>query len=320
MKRQYGNLFWGAALVLAGVLFLIEQLGYLSNLSAQFWMLAFAGFSLLFFVAYFVNGVRAWGWLFPACILGAISLTIFLASGRVADASIGSVILFSIAVPFIIAFVLEVRKNWWALIPAWVMCMLGFVVMIIDRTQGEWIATLILSAFALPFLVVYLVDRSRWWALIPAYVFAFTAAIPPLSRSLPGEYMGGFINIAIGLPFLAVYLISTKSWWTIIPAGIMLSIGLMITLIGAIGASEQIGQFGAGAMFLGWAATFFVLWLRRSLHSTEWAKYPAMALAVVAGILFVIGAGFQTYWPLILIAAGIVVLYFGFRPRASATQ
>ncbi len=69
-----------------------------------------------------------------------------------------------------------------------------------------------------------------------------------------------------------------------------------------------------------WAATFFVLWLRRSLHTTSWAKYPAIALAVVAGIMFLLGAGFQTYWPLALIVAGIVVLYFGFRPKTQVDQ
>ncbi len=315
MQRQFGNLFWGAALILAGVLFLVRQMGFLSGLTAPFWMLVFAGFSLLFFLAYFVNGLRAWGWLFPACILGAISLTIWMAESRMAGSWVGSLILFSIAIPFIVAFALNVHRNWWALIPAWVMCTLGLVVILTEHVAGEWVASLILAAFGLPFLVVFLADRSRWWALIPAYVFAITAVIPPLTSLLSGEFAGGFVTIAIGLPFLVVYWISSKSWWAMIPAGIMLSIGLMIILIGALGASEQLGQLATGVMFLGWAATFGWLWLRRSKHSTSWAKYPAIALAVTAGIMFLIGAGFQTYWPLALIAAGIVVLYFGFRPR-----
>ncbi len=315
MKRQYGNLFWGAALILAGVLFLIQQMGYLSSLSPRFWMLAFAGFSLLFFLAYLVNGWQVWGWLFPACILGALSLTIFLASQDVPGAVVGSPILFSIAIPFLVSFALGPRRNWWALIPAWVMGILGLVVLIVERVAGEWIATLVLSALALPFLVVFLVNRARWWALIPAYVLAFTAAIPPLTRDLAGVYLGGFITIAIGLPFLVVYLISRRSWWALIPAGVMLSIGLMIILTGALDAGDQAGQLATGVMFLGWAATFGWLWLRRSLHATAWAKYPALALAVLAGILFLITAGFETYWPLMLITAGIVVLYFGLRPR-----
>jgi hypothetical protein len=40
-------------------------------------MMAFIAASGIFFFAYLVNGLRAWQWLFPACICAAISEIIF---------------------------------------------------------------------------------------------------------------------------------------------------------------------------------------------------------------------------------------------------
>jgi predicted Na+-dependent transporter len=138
-----------------------------------------------------------------------------------------------------------------------------------------------------------------------------------MAMSLKGEYVGGLFNVFIGLPFLVAYLASRKAWWAIIPAGVMLSIGLMIILIGILGANDRNGSIGVGVMFLGYAVTFGLLWLRRDLHPADWAKYPAVVMVILAVFMFFSAASINYAWPIILIAGGLLLLYFGFRRKST---
>ena len=80
---------------------------------------------------------------------------------------IGALFLFAVAAPFLVVFLLN-RSRRWALIPAWVMFILGTITLLADHVDGNLIGALFMYAVALPFLVVYLIDRTRRWALIPA--------------------------------------------------------------------------------------------------------------------------------------------------------
>ena len=367
MRSTYVNILWGVALILGGGLFLAQNLGYFDRFSPQFWMAAFAGASLLFFASYFLSGIRHWGWLFPASMSAALALTIGLSEAGFTDAAIGAPILASIALPFVVAFALNPRQHWWALIPAWVMAVLTLIVLATARLPGEFIAALVLFGIALPFLVVYLVDRSRWWALIPAWVMAmltllvlatsrvsgeviaalvlfgialpflvvylidrsrwwalipaFTLSavglIPLLVNHVGGQVMGALVLLMLALPFLAVFLWSQRNWWWLIPAGILGSIGLSLLL----SSIEVFGTYWntliGALMFLGWAATFGLLWLRRESQPTEWAKYPALIMLAAALVTMVLGSGIQQYWPLALIAVGALVLLNNLRARQS---
>jgi len=267
MKTKFSSIFWGLALILVGGFLLGLQLGYFQDLAEQTWMLIFAAASVLFFATYFVNGIQAWGWLFPACIFAALSGTLYIVD---------------------------------------------------TSTPDEWIATLIVGSVAIPFIVAYFLDRSRWALLIPAFILSFVAFIPPLSQILRGEVMGSFIVGMIGLPFLVTYLASPKNWWAIIPGGTMLSIAVMIALT-SVRLGFDAGSFAVGVMFLGWALTFALLWLRRTQGAFEWAKYPAIALGIVACIMFLITSGLEIFWSLGLIIAGLVIIYFNLRPRGERT-
>ena len=315
MKAKYINFIWGLVLILGGGLFLALNLGYLENRSPQLWMAVFASASLLFFAGYFLNGLREWGWLFPASIFGALALTIELGELHLQGAMVASPILASIALPFVVAFVLEPRQRWWALIPAWIMLVLTALMLFVERVPGEAIAALILYSIALPFLVVFLFDRSRRWALIPAFVLAAVGTIPLLTTFVSGEMIGSVVLMFIALPFFVVYFWSESSWWALLPAGILSSIALSLLLVIGGQPETQVAPLMTGVMFLGWSATFGVLWLRRASQPTDWTRYPALGLLAAGALSIVLRSGFEMYWPLIIIAAGILVLASNLWPK-----
>jgi hypothetical protein len=318
MNTKWINMAWGMILIAAGGLLLARELGYISMVSPQIWAFIFTGLSLLFFASYFAYGVRNWGWLFPAFIFGSLAITLSLAEAGFDDPLMAAPILASVGIPFYVAFGLEPRQNWWALIPAWVMTVLTLIVIVVDRVPGEVIGSLFLLSVSLPFLVVFLLNRSQRWALIPAFVLGVLGAIVLLSNQTRGEYIGALVLFAIALPFFVVYFLSKDNWWALIPAGVMGSLALITFLVPVMNAERMDPGLMSGVLWVGIGLTFLVLWRQRQIHPTRWAIYPALGCGLVAIISFVAGAGFENIWPVVVIAAGIVLLFFGLRPKKVA--
>ena len=61
MRKNLPNIVVSLALILAGVVFLAQNLGYVQVNASMIWSSFFGGMSLLFFVSYFVSGLRSWG-------------------------------------------------------------------------------------------------------------------------------------------------------------------------------------------------------------------------------------------------------------------
>jgi len=310
------NYVWAVVLIGAGSLFLAQNLGIVGQLSWQLWALIFAGLSLLFFASYFYSGIRQWGWLFPALIFAALAVTVPLAISGYDDPTIGAPILAAVGAPFLVAFILEPRQNWWALIPAWVMGVLTLILAIVDRTPGEVIGSLVMFAVGVPFLAVFVIDRSRWWALIPAGTLCALGLALLVMTRVEAEYVGALFVLLLALPFGAVYAMSPRNWWALIPAGVLASVGLMVLLVvGADDLSEATVSRMSAVIFLGISATFGALWIRRATQPTAWAIYPATGMAILAILAAALGTQFELVWPLALIGVGVVMLYFSLRPR-----
>jgi hypothetical protein len=315
MRARIVNFIWGLILVAAGALFLAQNLGWIGPIPDQWWKFILAGLSLTFFAAYFVNGLKSWGWLFPAFICAGAALTVALGEAGTEGGIVAAPVLIGVALPFLAAFLLNRRENWWALIPAWALAVVTAIVLFSERVPGEFIATLVLLGIALPFLVVYLTDRSRWWALIPAGILAAVAAIVLVSAQVNSDLVGGVIVFIVAVPFFIVYFWSSKNWWALIPAGILTSVAVGILLSGAGFLKNSPVALMNGVVSLGIAATFGALWLRRATAPTDWAKYPAIILALIALLGFVLGVNFQYLWPVLLVAAGVLILLVGLRPK-----
>jgi hypothetical protein len=314
MKSKYDNIFWGILLILAAGLTLAQQQGWVDALTTQFWMLAFGGLALVFFVRYLLAGFRHWGWLFPTCVFLAISGMIWLGDSGYRDSWIAAPLFGGLAIPFLVAFSIDVRKHWWALIPAFVMLVLGGVVVFAEQAPGEIIGASFMFAIAIPFLAVYFSNRNNWWALIPGFIMAAIGALILMSTFL-SEWAGAFITLMISLPFFYIYLRDNQHWWALIPAGIMASISLNVFL-----TLPFLGRFAestipSGVMFLGWAATFAWLWKTREKTPTAWARIPALVCTIIAAILLIVGSLTELGLTVALVMGGLILIYFGLRPR-----
>jgi len=315
MKKNTDNLFWGIILILFALGILAQQQGYIdfNALSTNTWTWIFAGAGVIFLVRYLVSGLKKWGYLFPACILGALAVIITLAEAGKADEFLGSLIFIAIAIPFLVAFLTKIRENWWALIPAFGCLVMATVINFGDRVPDEWIGALILFGIGLPFLLVYFVNRTRRWALIPGLIMVGLGILPLIS--LASGWASILVSLLIAAIFFYVYFTQPERWWSLIPAGIMASIALESIL-----TQPFLGEFAStsiptGIMFLGWAATFYYLWLQRTKSPTEWARFPAMIFGIVAIVQLVLGAISEIGMIVLLFAGGILLIYFGLRPK-----
>jgi hypothetical protein len=316
MKAKWTNIFWGLILIVAGGFFLAQNLGYLGELQDQVWTVIFSAASLLFFVTYFANGYRNWGWLFPACIFAALALILWMTGQDIEGSVLGAPILAAVCIPFLAAYAVEPRRNLWALIPAWVMAIITIITLIADRVQGEWIGALVLFSIGFPFLLVFLKNRQNWWALIPAWSLLVIGLIVLFSSLMAGEWVGVLVLLGIALPFFLVFFRSKENWWALIPAGVLSSAAVVVALVGLVGERGIFAKAGVlnAITFFGISITFFVLWLRRGTQPTGWAVYAAIGAAAVALISLFVGSA-DVAFPISIIAAGILILYFAFKPK-----
>ncbi|MCA9873735.1 MAG: hypothetical protein KC441_08770 [Anaerolineales bacterium] len=284
MKRGRGSLVWGVALILLGVVFLLQTLGFITEFAPLVWGLIFAGASLLFLVTYLVSGWHEWGWLFPTSIFAGLAAVVFLSESGADGTWLGALIMGAVALPFWLAFVIDRRGNWWALIPGWVLTAITAVILLSDTVSGELIGSFVMFSIGLPFLVVFLLNRSNWWALIPAGVLCGLGLILLFVNQTSGTWMGFLILLIMSLPFLFVYLRVPKQWWAIIPGGILLVLAVVTLLAGMVEPQGWGARLLSLLTLWGISAPFIFLWRQREVYPTEWAKYPAGALLLLGAI------------------------------------
>ena len=323
MKEKIVVAFWGVVLILLGVWLLISGQSVIQIQSPVLGAVVTGGLSLLFFTSYFLSGIRHWGWLIPACLFAGTTFTIVLTMiPGVSGSWIGSPVLFSLVVPFLVIYLIKPEENRWALIPMYVFIVLTLVTLLAEKVAGEIIGSLFLFAIALPFLFVYLNKRERIWAFIVFAALALIGVIPLLALFTNEEWIGVVVMIFFAIPFAVLYLINnTHNWWALIPAGFFTTIAVVVLLTTLLMNTRPandllIERLGGGVLFLGWTLTFLMLWMRRKSISTAWAVYPALVLGVLSLTGFIGGqTGLLYSWPLALIVGGLLLMFNSFRSR-----
>jgi hypothetical protein len=248
---------WGSLLVLFGVLALVEQF---TSLSLWVWVGVLAVSGLVVFVVYLTDRAT-WSLLLTAYVLLAVSGLIAFADLEILpDPFIAIYVLTAIALPFLVVF-LRNRGNRWALIPCYVLVAIAVMLGLTEWhiLPDAFVATYVLTAIALPFLVVFLRNRSNWWALIPCYVLLAIGIMVALIelRVLNDLLIPAYVLLAIAIPFFVVYARDPKQWWPLIPSGILTIIAVSFLL-----ATEAVRYVGA-VVLIGAGTVILVLQLVR---------------------------------------------------------
>ena len=235
MKLQSRNqaLVWGSLLIIFGIVGLVESF---TDITPWTWVAILAATGLGIFGVFLLDRSEWWP-LIPAYVLWATAGLLALVELNVLRGDfLASYVLTTIALPFIGVFLRD-RSQWWALIPAYVMLAVAAMVLLSETVllPDAFEATFVLTAIALPFLVVYLRDQTQWWPLIPAYVLLSIGIMIPLEALgvLNDFLVPAYVMFVIAIPFFIVYIRNPKQWWPLVPGGIMTAFGLSFLLVEA---------------------------------------------------------------------------------------
>jgi hypothetical protein len=302
MKINNRNAGWGILLIAFGFVALAD------NFAISEWykvlVLALAGMAAFIF---YYRDRTDWVTLIPVYILWAGALiTAVILGDFVNDDVIAVAVLPLIAIPFLFVYFRD-KKNWWALIPAYILLLIAFVLLFTEvlGLGDEFIAIVLMPGFAIPFLYVYLKNKGRWWALIPAYVFILIGILITLDEGFGfgDEIIGPGILGGIGLPFLFVYFRNRENWWALIPSYVLLAIGTMVGLL----EFNLLTDLAVPAyILLATAIPFFFVFVRN--QENRWALIPG-GITGVMGLSFLFGTDLGKYFiPAIMVLVGIWLL------------
>jgi hypothetical protein len=122
---------------------------------------------------------------------------------------------------------------------------------------------------------------------------------------------GGWVVMIIGLGLLALFAF-LRQYGALVPGGIMTGLGAGILASETLTLTDE--QTG-GVIVLGLGLGFLSIWVLGALtHVSEhhpWPLVPGGILATI-GVLLMVGGGaieLLRYWPIALIAVGVVVLW-----------
>ena len=131
---------------------------------------------------------------------------------------------------------IENHLHWWAFIPAFTLVGLGLsslLDLVLLALRVDLGGALFLLGISIGFSAVFVVNRQHWWAVIPAGVLATLAVVSVVDSGNFGIDSGSIFFLGIGLTFgFLAFLPGYESMlrWAFIPAGILILIGLLISV------------------------------------------------------------------------------------------
>ena len=204
MKVFGSRIFWGGLLILAGVIFLLENMG-LITIGEMIWAILL-GLGGIAFLTVFITDRQHWWALIPGCTLVGVSITLFLEffwpqAGSIAS---GLVILGSIGLAFLIIYLLN-WENWWALIPAGVLFTLA-VVAVLDEVYPQMdTGSVFFVGLGLTFAALALLPNpigQMRWAFIPAVILIVIGIVMAAVQFVVLSVVFALALIVVGVFFL----------------------------------------------------------------------------------------------------------------------
>lgn len=171
MKYPILRILWGILLILTGIVFILDQVGYITIGDYQ-WAIIIAVGSLAF-LSVFIADRKQWWALFPgiALLVGATVLILDTTFPEL-DNYEGAIATGGIGLAFLIVFLINF-ENWWALIPAGVLLSIAVGLGLSGFVPGLDVGGVFLIGLGITFGIIGLLPTQQGrmrWAFIPALV------------------------------------------------------------------------------------------------------------------------------------------------------
>jgi hypothetical protein len=201
MRFPVLRILWGLLLILAGVLFLLNLVGYIAIGDYQ-WAIIL-GIGGLAFLSVFISDRRQWWSLFPSfgLLIGAAVIFLENAFPKLPGDISGAVAMGGIGLAFLIVFLINF-ENWWALIPAGVLLSMALALGLSVFISDVEIGGVFLMGLGLTFVLIGLVPTKQGrmrWAFIPAVVLLAIGLIILLASFNLFLYLWPLAIIAAGV-------------------------------------------------------------------------------------------------------------------------
>jgi hypothetical protein len=207
MKKFDYRILWGLLLILAGVIFLLDNLGYIDFSGLLFGsVLGVIGLSFLFVL---ITDRSRWWAVIPGLILTYLAVLIFMDRflPEYAGALGGPLLLLTIGLSFWIIYILN-TSFWWSIIPAGVLSTLA-VVSSLDTLQAQGFdqGGIFFLGLGLTFGLLALIPTQAGrmkWPLIPAGILGVIGLIIFSASTSIFHYLWPIALILAGLYFFYV--------------------------------------------------------------------------------------------------------------------
>jgi len=207
LKRIPVQTIVGIVIVLAGVLFLLQNLGVIRGALPLLWSLLFAASGLLFLMLFFGQRANWWALIPGMTLLGLGTLIGWTEFGPRSAEDLGaSLFLGFIAASFWLIFFTD-RQRWWAIIPGGVLATTALMVGV------ETVARAPLDMGGVFFLGIGL-------------TFALVAAVPTPEGRMKWAVIPAVILLGMGLLILA----ASVRWLNFLWPGLLILLGLYLLL------------------------------------------------------------------------------------------
>ena len=168
-------------------------------------------------------------------LLGVLMLLERFGIFRAATDIFWSVVFLAGGVYFLYRFALDMRGEWWAVIPGLALIGVGASIVL----PGQWAGLSFLGFLGISFFAIYLSNRQRWWAIIPGGVLITLGIIAVLADAYGARETSGFFFLGLGLTFLLVAVLASMQW-AYIPGVILLLMGAVLGYTSMTGALNYV--------------------------------------------------------------------------------
>ena len=203
MKKDQSNLIWGGILILAGILFLLQEMNILGNAFQYLWLILMAAGAAVFLWIFFAKKELWWA-IIPGLTLLGLSFSGLESLLNILPGSnwSGAVFLGCIGLAFWLVY-LRRQDQWWAIIPGGVLVTLAAVAGF-ENLLGESEVIFFLGlagTFALVGILPSQVDTR--WAFIPAAILAVlgVALFAPFRSAMLIIWPGALIVLGVYILF-----------------------------------------------------------------------------------------------------------------------